>query len=370
MVQREGKARQPGRRVEKSGKARAVGEARDQEGEEDRPAARAGPRVGHRQERQRKEHGARVAERHPGAVVASGLDGTLSVDAVGEREKVGKQPPRGLGQRHGLARGASRQRPPRRKRYSAEFGIASRSGKSCGPASRSASAPAARAAPIARAAAGPRRRKSSHAKYTAPAATPWKNDSGCPPQNESHRAAAVSPIARRPGSRARRRKPEQQERKRRRRGPHAPAVPEQEIRREAPADGAGQRRPLAEAEVAKEEVARKQPEKQRERAGERPRERHREPDGEPRRRMQNARLRGAEEGVARENEAVPERQAALGQRLPDGRPPREIREREVREDRVLRRARRLRRSRATSRGRRSRRGPPGRRASRGASPRP
>lgn len=108
MVQGEGKARHPGRRVEKAGKARAVGEARDDEGEEDRPAARAGPRVGHRQEGQRKEHGPRVPERHPGAVMAPGLDRALSVDAVGEREKVGKQPPRGFGQRYGLPRGASR----------------------------------------------------------------------------------------------------------------------------------------------------------------------------------------------------------------------------------------------------------------------
>ena len=342
VVQREGKSRQPGRRVEKDGKARAVGEARDHEGEEDRPAARAWPRVGHRQERQRKQHGARVTERHSGTVVSTGLDVTLSVDPVDEREKVGKQPPRGLGQRHGLPGGASRDglaagavlggvRDRLEKRE--ELGARQQERERPGGQGRADRPGGGRAAPpkeLPREIHGPRR-DAVKERLRMPAAEREPQGSG----RQSDRAA--------PGLARETAQPEQQERKRRRRGPHAPAVPEQEIRREAPADRPGQSRPLAEVEVAKEEVARKQPEKQRERARERPGERHRKPDGDPRRRMQNARLRGPEEGVAREDEPVPERQAAFGQRLPDGRPPREVREREVREDRVPGRARRLRR---------------------------
>jgi hypothetical protein len=45
-------------------------------------------------------------------------------------------------------------------------------------------------------------------------------------------------------------------------------------------------------------------------------------------------LRRREQRVPREHEPVPEREAAVDESLPDGRAPRDVREREVGEDRV------------------------------------
>ena len=205
VVQGEGEPGQPRGHVHDARKARAVGEAGYQEREEDRAAAHGWPR-GEGQAREGKEHRARIPDGHPGSVVASLVDDALSVDAVRERQRVGKQPLGRRAQRDRLPRsiaeglparavlGRMRDRLEQRKelRPAQEEGDASR-GQRHSDRARHARR---RAAPA-----------SSQRKYTPPAATEWKNDSGWPPQNDSQRAATVRPIAPAPGARASRRSP-------------------------------------------------------------------------------------------------------------------------------------------------------------------
>ena len=51
--------------------------------------------------------------------------------------------------------------------------------------------------------------------------------------------------------------------------------------------------------------------------------------------MEDAGLRGREEGVSRQHEPVPERKPPVDERFANGRPPRQVRERQIGEDGVL-----------------------------------
>src|SRR4029453_18306851 len=108
VVEREGKSGELRGHVEEQWRARAIGEPEEDEREKD-PAGAIAPVEG-AQERERKKRGARVRERHAGAVVPPLLDRALPVDSVGEGQDRRPQPPRGLGSQHRLS--SSPRRPP------------------------------------------------------------------------------------------------------------------------------------------------------------------------------------------------------------------------------------------------------------------
>ena len=346
-------------------RARPVQEPGHEETQEDRAAALERPTAREPDGRERKQDGARVAERHPRAVVARDLHGALAEDAVGERQHVGQHPPRGLG-RAGPTGARHLSRAPRGARGTRRSaGIASSSGKSCGPERSSARAPAARAAPIARArpvARGrlrraprestrpPRRRRGR----TTPDARRRRRATGPP---RSDRSSAASGRRARAGA-GRAAEAEASPSKGPRSSPARRGRTSRSPSPIAPASAAG----APEPEVPKEEERREQREKERERAGERERERHGQPEAEPGRRVHHAGLGGAQQRVAREHEPIPERQPAVGRGLPHGGPPGQVREREVGEDRVRGRRRSFGHGQGVPGIRRSRRGPRDRRA--------
>ena len=90
VVQGEREPGQPRGQVHDSRKARAVRQAGQREAGE-HPAAAGDRARGEGEDRERKEHGARVSDRHSGPVFALRLDPALSVDSVGERQRVGQQ---------------------------------------------------------------------------------------------------------------------------------------------------------------------------------------------------------------------------------------------------------------------------------------
>src|SRR5262249_21689805 len=128
--------------------------------------------------------------------------------------------------------------------------------------------------------------------------------------------------------------PEQKKRKSRRGCADAPAVPEDHVGRERPANRADERGDRRHPKVAKEKKRGKEREKQSERAGERPGERDRQKNPDPGRGMKDRRLGSRQKRSPSEDEPIPEREASVNERFPHRRAPREIRIRQIREDRI------------------------------------